>query len=168
MKMLRYLLGGWLLIGMSLAYGSLRIPVYMINGVHSGDAVGYIRADNTIDGLLLTPHLHGLPAGVHGFQVYECPFCQHHAAGAGGHWDPRKTDEHRGPYQGSGHLGDLPVLIVDEKGRATLPVLAPRLTLGQIQGRSVIIHAKMDNYSDSPVENGGEGVRLACGVVPYY
>lgn len=168
MRLWRYLLLCGLLMEMSLAHATLRIPVVLVNGSHSGDEVGYIKADDTIDGLLLTPRLHGLPPGVHGFQVYQCPFCQHHAQGVGGHWDPRKTEQHEGPYQGNGHLGDLPVLIVDEKGRARLPVLAPRLTLAQIKGRAVVIHAKMDNYSDSPVENGGEGVKLACGVVPYF
>jgi len=166
MRLMRLLTVLWLMLGVSVAYASLRIPMVLVNGPHAGDEIGVFWADDTIYGLLLTPHLHGLPPGVHGFQVYECPFCQHHAAGAGGHWDPRKTDEHHGPYLGSGHLGDLPVLVVNAKGRAMLPVLAPRLTLDQIKGRALIIHVQEDNYSDSPVDGGGEGAKLACGVVP--
>jgi Cu-Zn family superoxide dismutase len=65
-------------------------------------------------------------------------------------------------------LGDLPVLIVNAKGQATLPVLAPRLTLSQIAGHAIIIHAGGDNYSDSPEKSGGGGAKLACGSIPYY
>ncbi len=168
MKMMRFFMMLWWVLGLSSAYATIKIPVFLVNGEHCGNAIGVVRADDTIYGLLLRPNLHGLPPGVHAFQVYECPFCQHHAEAAGGHLDPQKTDEHRGPYAGSGHLGDLPVLIVNAKGRATLPILAPRLTLSQIKGRALIIHRGADNYSDSPEVDGGGGLKLACGAIPYY
>jgi len=34
-----------------------------------------------------------------------------------------------------------------------------------IKGRSLMIHAGGDNYSDMPVSLGGGGARVACGVV---
>ena len=55
------------------------------------------------------------------------------ALAAGGHYDPDKTDRHAGPY-GNGHLGDLPFLYVDKEGKASLPVLAPRLKVADLQG----------------------------------
>ncbi|WP_337133567.1 superoxide dismutase family protein, partial [Staphylococcus aureus] len=83
---------------------------------------------------------------------------------AGGHYDPDGAGRHEGPY-GEGHRGDLPVLTVGEDGAASLPVLAPRLDLDEMAGRSLMIHAGGDNYADEPAPLGGGGARLACGVV---
>jgi Cu-Zn family superoxide dismutase len=60
---------------------------------------------------------------------------------AGGHYDPAHTKKHLGPLSAAGHRGDLPVLVVDNQGNATQPVTAPHLTVAQIRGRSVMIHA---------------------------
>ncbi len=81
----------------------------------------------------------------------------------GGHYDPKNSGRHEGPY-GKGHLGDLPKLIADEKGDVTMSVTAPRLKLKDLKGRTLIIHAGGDNYSDNPPMGGG-GSRIACGVV---
>jgi Cu-Zn family superoxide dismutase len=55
--------------------------------------------------------------------------------------------------------------VVDDGGHATKGVVAPHLTVEQIRGRSIIIHAAGDNYSDTPVPLGGGGARIACGVI---
>ena len=85
------------------------------------------------------------------------------ALSAGGHYDPEETGTHQGPY-GEGHLGDLPVLTVNEDGEANLPVLAPRLSMEDMPGRSLMIHEGGDTYTDEP-HLGGGGTRMACGVV---
>ena len=84
---------------------------------------------------------------------------------AGGHYDPQGTKKHLGPHHKEGHLGDLPVLVVDKDGSASLPGLAPRLKTSNLNGRSVMIHAGGDNYDDQPAPLGGGGGRIACGVV---
>ena len=84
--------------------------------------------------------------------------------GAPGHYDPQGTGRHEGPY-GKGHLGDLPALYVDQEGRVTVPVLAPRLKVSDVKGHSLMIHGGGDNYSDQPEKLGGGGPRIACGVV---
>ncbi|MFQ5544838.1 MAG: superoxide dismutase family protein, partial [Acidiferrobacterales bacterium] len=66
---------------------------------------------------------------------------------------------------GEGHLGDLPALYVDGDGNATYPILAPRLRVADLRGRSLMIHSGGDNYSDNPKKLGGGGARMACGVV---
>ena len=63
-------------------------------------------------------------------------------------------------------MGDLPALFVNADGKATQPVLAPRLKLSDLTGRSLMIHAGGDNHSDQPVAQGGGGVRIVCGVSP--
>lgn len=82
----------------------------------------------------------------------------------GGHYAPDSSENH-GPPWGEGHLGDLPALFVDGEGNAHHPVLAPRLEMDDLQGRSLMIHAGGDNYSDEPKPLGGGGERLACGVI---
>jgi Cu-Zn family superoxide dismutase len=82
---------------------------------------------------------------------------------AGEHYDPEGHKSHKGP-QGKGHKGDLPLL----KGTASgieQTVVAPRLKLADIKGRSLVIHEGGDNYSDNPENGGGKG-RVACGVIP--
>ncbi|MBW7984369.1 superoxide dismutase family protein [Enterobacillus tribolii] len=139
-----------------------------------GASVGTITISETPYGLLFTPHLSGLPAGVHGFHVHENPSCDTAmkdgkpvaALAAGGHFDPAKTGKHTGPYDANGHLGDLPAVYADDKGNVTYPVLAPRLkTLKDVEGRSLMVHVGGDNHADDPAPLGGGGARMACGVI---
>jgi Cu-Zn family superoxide dismutase len=137
-----------------------------------GKSVGSVVASETSFGVVFTPTLTGLPPGLHGFHVHENPSCEPKekdgknvaALAAGGHLDPAGTKRHGLPW-GDGHLGDLPPLFVDAKGSAEQPVLAPRLKLADLKGRSLMIHAGGDNHSDHPEPLGGGGGRFACGVV---
>lgn len=151
----------------SMANASIYIRMYSINRDGRCYKLGYIKADDTIYGVLFQPNLRYLPPGVHGFHVHACGSCNNYGLDAGDHFDPRLTHQHLGPYNGDGHDGDLPVLIVNNDGRATLPVLAPRLKLSMIQGRSLIINAGGDNYSDEPLVDGGSCQRIACGLIGY-
>src|SRR5579864_3363864 len=74
---------------------------------------------------------------------------------AGGHYDPAHTKKHLGPLSTAGHRGDLPVLVVDNRGDATEAVTAPNLTVAEIRDRSIMVHAGGDNYSDTPAPLGG-------------
>jgi Cu-Zn family superoxide dismutase len=139
-----------------------------------GAALGTVTVTATPYGTLFTPDLSGLTPGIHGFHVHEHPSCAPMdkdgksvpSLSAGGHYDPAKSGKHLGPYA-DGHLGDLPPLVVDAQGRSTLPVLAPRLKLTDLKGRSLMVHAGGDNFSDQPEPLGGGGARVACGVVSY-
>jgi Cu-Zn family superoxide dismutase len=149
------------------------VSINLISATGVGPSSGRIEAEDTPYGLLLTPALSGLTAGVHGFHVHETPSCEpaekdgKPVAGlaAGGHYDPAQTNVHKGPYA-DGHLGDLPPLIVAADGTASLPVLPPRLRVSDLKSRSLVIHAGGVNYSDQPQPLGGGGARVACGVVP--
>ena len=67
---------------------------------------------------------------------------------AGGHYDPANTGKHLGPL-GEGHKGDMPVLTVDASGKAGKTLVALHLTVADVKGRSIMIHAGGDNYSAS-------------------
>jgi len=141
------------------------------NGV--GGPLGTVIFTDSAQGLVITPKLTGLPPGKRGFHIHDKGNCGpginqgKSAAGfaAGGHYDPAHTRKHLGPLNSGGHLGDLPVLLVNDHGDADEAVTAPHLTVGQIRGRSIMIHAGGDNYADTPLPLGGGGARIACGVI---
>ena len=122
-----------------------------------GTPLGTVTFMDSAQGLVIMPKLSGLPAGEHGFHIHDRGDCGpgmnqgKPAAGfaAGGHYDPGHTKKHLGPLSTAGHRGDLPVLVVDSRGDATEAVTAPHLTVEQIRGRSIMIHAGGDNYSDT-------------------
>ena len=161
-----------LLISGSVFAEDVTIKVSLVNDQGVGKEIGTITASDSKYGLVLIPQISDLAPGLHGFHVHDKPDCSHAmkegkavpALAAGGHYDPANTGKHEGPY-GNGHLGDLPALYVAADGKATLPVLAPRLKVADIKGRSLMIHAGGDNYSDAPAPLGGGGARVACGVV---
>ncbi len=127
------------------------------------NSIGEVVFTETPYGLLITPNLTGMTPGLHGFHLHQHPNCGADGMDAGGHYDPNKTNSHKGPY-GDGHLGDLPVLYVSDEGVANIPTLAPRLKLKDLSGLTIMIHANGDNYSDTPPLGGG-GARVACGVI---
>ena len=147
------------------------ITVHQVDTNGVGASIGTVSFQQTPKGMLITPALGKLSLGEHGFHIHENGSCEAAekdgkmgaALAAGGHLNPEKVAHHGTPLDG--HLGDLPVLTVNDKGFATTPVLAPRLKLADIQGRAIMIHAGGDNYSDSPKPLGGGGDRAACGVI---
>ena len=83
------------------------------------------------------------------------------------------------------HDGDLPMLLVDDQGRARLVTFAqPSLQVEGLAGRAVTIHSGPDNYSNIPLGDGdtqytansqaaidataatgNAGSRVACGIL---
>ena len=163
---------GLLVAGAAVQAEELIVPMHLTDSAGIGKSIGHVKAASNSFGVVFTPDLKGLTPGLHGFHVHQNPDCGPGEKGgkkvpglaAGGHYDPTGAGEHKGPYQ-DGHLGDLPALHVDAEGNASHPILAPRLRLSDLKGRSLMIHAGGDNYSDNPEKLGGGGARVACGVV---
>lgn len=149
-----------------------RATMNVLTDTGNGAAAGTVTITETPHGLVFTPALTGLPAGLHGFHVHEAGSCNaaqkdgKSVAGlaAGGHYDPAGSKHHGLPW-GDGHLGDLPALYVDASGAANNPVLAPRLKMADVKGRALMVHAGGDNHSDHPAALGGGGARVVCGVI---
>ncbi len=156
----------------SMAVNASNILVDM-KDLDSGKIVGSILIEQNQYGVVFTPNLSGLPNGLHGFHIHENNSCDTSekngktilGGAAGGHYDPMKTGKHGFPWSDGNHLGDLPPLYINMNGDAIQPVLAPRITLLNLSGRSLMIHAGSDNHSDHPKALGGGGTRLACGVI---
>ena len=155
------------------ALAETRVQMASVDEKGVGKALGKVVISETPYGVVFSPSLSGLPPGLHGFHVHENPSCapkekdgkQVAARAAGGHLDPAASNRHGLPW-GDGHLGDLPALFVDAQGNAAQPVLAPRLKIADLKGRSLMVHTGGDNQSDHPTALGGGGERLACGVIP--
>jgi len=119
----------------------------------------------------------GLTPGRHGMHVHENGSCDalRDTTGkatpfgaAGGHFDPAETKSHKGP-SALGHAGDLPNLGATDAGHARSTFYTDRLSVrssasNNIVGRTLIVHANEDNYTDEP-PNGGSGGRVLCGEI---
>jgi len=163
----------------SIADEQVTVDMHLITPEGVGKSIGTITLKDTANGFLaLHFDIKGdLPPGGHGIHVHQNPSCDPGekdgamVAGlaAGGHYDPANTGKHMGP-SGDGHLGDLPILYVDvdDQGMTATShtLVAPRLKLADVRGRSIMIHAGSDNFRDEPKPLGGGGARLACGVIP--
>lgn len=74
---------------------------------------------------------------------------------AGGHYNPDNC-----PHPA--HAGDLPPLF-GNNGYAFMVVMTGRFTVNEVIGRTVIIHAKPDDFTTQPSGNSGE--KIACGII---
>ena len=82
-------------------------------------------------------------------------------ADAGSHYDNTLIagdGECPHPY----HAGDLPPLFVND-GSAFMIVATNRFTVEEVVGRTVIVHAHVDDFHSQPAGDAGE--RIACGVI---
>ena len=112
-----------------------------------GQSIGSVKITETDRGLEFAPELRALPPGKHGFHIHAEGSCQPAmkegkavaAGAAGGHYDPQHTGKHEGPL-GTGHLGDLPLLVVNDAGVADQPIIGS----GKIERvRSAIVAEKL-------------------------
>ncbi len=160
------------LVALPVFAAEVAVSMNLVTEQGIGKDIGMVTISEGPAGLVFTPQLTGLAPGVHGFHVHQNADC---AAGmkdgkmvpglaAGGHYDPANVAKHEGPH-GKGHIGDLPPLTVGADGKAVTAVSAPRLKMADVKGRSLMIHAGGDNYSDQPAPLGGGGARVACGVI---
>lgn len=135
-----------------------------VTATGTAESVGTVSFRDSEHGLIIEPNLAGLTPGLLGAHVHQNADCGPGADGtpagaAGTHIDPDATGKHQGPY-GQGHTGDTPDLVVEQDGSIKLPVLAPRLKLADLSGKSFMIHAGKDDYDQQP-----GGARMLCGII---
>ena len=165
------LCGGLLLMGAAAQAESVKTPVNKISADGIGEEIGVITFSDADGGVDIIVDLTGLPEGERGMHVHENASCApaekdgKMVAGlaAGGHYDPMKTNKHAGPGK-DGHKGDLPHIVADANGTVKTKLHVADLQVKDLKGRSVMIHAGGDNYTDNPPLGGG-GARIACGVI---
>ena len=115
-------------------------------------------------GVLVATSIRGFPhsdkpcsSGIFAMHIHEGAACTGTPAfaDAGGHYNPEKCEH---PH----HAGDLPPLF-SNRGFAWSIVLTDRFTVEDILGRTVIIHAGVDDFTSQPA--GNAGARIACGEI---
>ena len=119
------------------------------------------------DKVAVTAKVSGLAPGSHGFHIHEKGDCSSgDGMSAGGHFNPQ-AKPHAHPATPDRHAGDMPMLVADASGEATLTVELDVITIGagaaDIVGRSVIVHKDPDDFKTQPT--GNSGARVACGVI---
>ena len=129
---------------------------------------------NGTKGVEVTVTVTGLPPGTHGIHLHAVGKCE--APGfttAGGHFDPGPAGNMDPDMNHPFHMGDLPNLVADASGRATMKTITTRATLSpgpvsllDADGTAVIIHANPDQGITGEAKSGvSGGPRIACGVV---
>ncbi len=122
----------------------------------------------------ITVTVSGLKPGAHGLHLHAVGKCE--APGftsAGGHFDPGPNGVGDPDTNHPFHMGDLPNLVANAAGRATLKTLTSRVTLGDgplslfdADGSAIIIHANPDQGVTGESKSGlSGGPRVACGVI---
>src|SRR5215213_5997642 len=123
--------------------------VAMVEGLGEHKVKGKVTFTQKEDGVEIVGEFTGLQPGQHGFHVHEFGDCSM-ADGkcAGGHFNPTGMP-HAGPDDSKRHVGDLGNIKADSTGNASYKRLDTVISLNGAQsiiGRSVIVHAKPDDF----------------------
>jgi superoxide dismutase, Cu-Zn family len=139
-------------------------PLYNAQQVESGTA-GITPGK---DGVQLDITVNDLAVGTYGLHLHMVGKCEGpEFKTAGMHWNPGGKMHGRDNPMGA-HLGDLPNLVVTQKGEAKMSLALPgvRVTgengLLDADGTSIILHEAPDDYRTDP--SGNSGARKICGV----
>lgn len=124
---------------------------------------GLVRFYNTpFGGVLIDAEIFGLPnqntegsSDFYAMHIHEFGDCTIPFDKTGDHYNP--THE-----QHPEHAGDL-LPLLGNSGYAWLSFYNKRFSIADILGRSVIIHAKRDDFTTQPSGNAGE--KIGCGVI---
>lgn len=121
------------------------------------------------EGLRIRGEITGLPPNqTYAIHIHETGSCDNPDA-PGSHFDPAGSGRHGQPGASLNmrHAGDLPNITADAEGRAKVDMNTHALGTGtsefSVVGRSIVVHARPDDYQTQPA--GGAGERIACGVI---
>lgn len=116
----------------------------------------------TYGGVLVEAEIFGLPnlneqssSDFYAFHIHEFGDCSDEFAKSGSHYNPTGQ-----PHPD--HAGDM-IPLMGNQGYAWTAFYDKRFTVPEIVGKSVIIHAKRDDFTTQP--SGDAGEKIACGVI---
>lgn len=110
-----------------------------------------------------------LTPGEHAVHLHENGDCSaEDASSAGGHWNPTMKPHGKRGDGTSYHKGDIGNMSVGQDGKGTMTLSVDGWSIGgadstNVVGKSVIIHAKPDDFTSQP--SGDAGARVSCGVI---
>jgi Cu-Zn family superoxide dismutase len=139
--------------------------IAVLHPASGSQVMGTVTFTKTGDTVQVVADITGLTPGKHAFHIHEFGDCSAaDASSAGSHFNPMKKP-HGAPDSPERHAGDMGNLEADSSGKAHLELKDSMLKLSgenSILGRGVIVHEKVDDWSQ-PVGNAGG--RQACGVI---
>jgi superoxide dismutase, Cu-Zn family len=139
--------------------------IAVLHPASGSQVMGTVTFTKTGDTVQVVADITGLTPGKHAFHIHEFGDCSAaDASSAGSHFNPMKKP-HGAPDSAERHAGDMGNLEADSTGKAHLELKNNMLKLSgenSILGRGVIVHEKVDDWSQ-PVGNAGG--RQACGVI---
>ena len=148
------------------ASGAVHARAEIVNT--AGEVIGWAKFMEDATGTLhANVHVAGLAPGLHGIHIHNTAACVLGTtpvfSSAGPHHNPL------GALHGN-HAGDLPNLVVNEAGRGLLNATSDGATLSSgpvtlfdLNGSAIVIHANPDDHVTNPT--GNRGARVACGVI---
>jgi Cu-Zn family superoxide dismutase len=149
-------------------FASAQEPTKAIAVLHSASGsqvAGTVTFTKVGDTVQVVADITGLTPGKHAFHIHEFGDCSAaDASSAGSHFNPMKKP-HGAPDNAERHAGDMGNLEADSTGKAHLELKDSMLKLSgenSILGRGVIVHEKVDDWSQP---TGNAGGRQACGVI---
>lgn len=129
-------------------------------GVDAPCLSGWVRFYQERGSVLVVVDVSGLPVdsetGFFALHIHEGGSCAGEGfSQTGGHYDPKGM-----PHPD--HAGDLPPLLLC-RGGAYLAVRTDRFRVGEVIGRTVVIHSGPDDLHSQPA--GNAGTKIGCGVI---
>ena len=127
---------------------------------------GSLILHRTAYGVLLCVQVFGLPGesdpcknNIFAFHIHDGDACSGNEAdpfaAAGTHYNPAGCDH-------PNHAGDL-IPLFGNNGYAFACFLTNRFEIGEVIGKTVIIHRNVDDFTSQPAGNAGE--KIACGKI---
>lgn len=125
---------------------------------------GTVTIEETTDGLSISTDLSGLKKNSKlGFHIHQNGICEGpDFISAGDHFNPHKS-RHGSPESSERHSGDLGNLQTDLDGKSKTKISLKGVTLDEVMGKAILIHAKPDDLKTQP--SGNSGARIACGLI---
>ncbi|MGN8225775.1 superoxide dismutase family protein [Gracilimonas sp. BCB1] len=131
--------------------------------IGDNEVTGSVTFTKAESGVQIQGSFAGLEPGNHGFHIHQYGDCTaDDGTSAGGHFNP-SDNQHGAPSDAARHMGDLGNIEANENGEAAINYVDQTVTLNQILGRGIIIHAGEDDLESQPT--GAAGSRVACGVI---
>ncbi|WP_234109454.1 MULTISPECIES: superoxide dismutase family protein [Chryseobacterium] len=139
---------------------------YAIQAKSGTDTQGTVKFVQTGKMVKMDLNVYKLTPGIHAVHIHEKGDCSAaDGSSAGGHWNPT-AHQHGRWDQGEFHMGDIGNINADKDGTARKIFKTDKWCIGcqdeskNIIGKTLIIHAKEDDFHTQPTGNAGG--RVGC------